>query len=165
MMAWRDRPIEEARLLNPAFCGTLISICAAEYYAEAERSMPFVFGLMLLPIILHKRTRECLPAATTTSMPVWVRQNMTVRITFYSRLMALKPHSTEAIRFAAQNQLISLQSDGSINSLLTVRQSDRNVRALNGEAKECAQRARMMGKWLAIAGSPTTVMALWGIRP
>ena len=72
LAAWSERPIEEARLLNPAFVGTLLWSCARAYAATADQAQPYALLFVVAPVVLHKNTRESLPTTTRTSLVSWV---------------------------------------------------------------------------------------------
>jgi hypothetical protein len=38
-------------------------------------------------------------------------------------------------------------------------------REASDEVKACIKRAAFLGKWFALSGDYTTVMALWGVTP
>ena len=58
---WNERPLEHARLLNPAFLGTLLWNCAKAYSSTANVNQPFAVSFLAVPVVLHKSTRESRP--------------------------------------------------------------------------------------------------------
>lgn len=164
MRPWSERSPEEAHLLNPAFCCiNLISACAG-YSDSADRPLPFALCFMVLPITLHRRTRESLPRSIRTSIPAWLQRNTDARIGFYGRVMALRPHTREALRYGLGLGLIRVGNSGGLNATADA-SVKRSIRSLDREARECVNRAKFLGRWLGSSASTETTMALWGIRP
>jgi hypothetical protein len=54
---------------------------------------------------------------------------------------------------------------GLLETKLTESNINRAIQKLADEARECAMRARFVGKWFAASGTADTVMAFWGVRP
>lgn len=164
MKIWSERPIEEANLLNPAFCCAVLAASVAGYSSIEDAGMPYPLTFMVLPIVLHKPTRESLPRSTRTSLAAWMQNNAEARVLYAERLLSLKPHTREAIRFGILYGSITLHQSWLVQTILRESGLTRILRKLDDEANNCVSRANLVGKWLAAAGSPQTVMALWGVR-
>ena len=165
MNTWTARSKEEAYLLNPAFCCTILSAAIRGYSVTKEQGVPFPLMFMFLPIVLHKPTRNALPPNTTTSMAAWLQENSSARVLFYERLVSLKPYTKEAIQFGMLFDWIVAKSGGLMETTLNEPDLNRAIRKLTDEARECVMRARFTGKWFAVAGGTHTIMAFWGVRP
>jgi hypothetical protein len=165
MKPWTQRPLEEANLLNPAFCCVALTSFAVGYTSIDESGVPFPLVFMSLPIALHKPTRDRLPRDIRTSLAAWVQENAEVKVGFATRVISLKPYTREAIIFGLIQHWLEVRDGGKLRPVVGDTDADRFVRKLNDEAKECVRRARFVGRWFASAGSSQTVMALWGIRP
>jgi len=166
MKPWTERIREEAHLLNPPFCCVVLSAACAGFKEPKDQLLPFGLAFMVLPIVLHKNTRESLPRNTRTSVPAWLQDHAEARIGFYERLMALKPHTREALRYGLVfNWMAIMEDSGRIRCKITSNQINRAIRSLDGDAQECVSRARFLGKWFGTCASAETLMALWGIRP
>lgn len=165
MKAWSHRPIEEANLLNPAFVSTVLTAAICGYETESNNGMPLPVVHMIAPVVLRKSTREKLPKTVRSSLAVWLQKNTEYRILFAERVVALKPYLSEALVFGFQNDRFSVLPDGCLGAGCDMKEIDKQIRLLKGEAKECVNKAKFLGKWFALAGSPQTLMALWGIRP
>lgn len=165
MTVWIERPREEAHLLNPAFCCLGITAAVVGYQGVASRGLPLALAHMVLPIALHKATRDLLPRDRRTSLPLWIQDNASVRVLFYERLLSLKSFTNEAIIFGCRKGWFRLRDDASLVTDRTEAAIRRAYRVLGDEPKDCAIKAVFIGKWLASAGSPATAMALWGIHP
>jgi hypothetical protein len=164
MKRWEERTVEEAHLLNPAFCCAVLSASAVGYASEALAGLPFALSFLVLPTTLHKRTRESLPRDTRTSMAAWLQQNGEARVGFAQRVIAVRPHTREAILFGTIHGWLTL-SGGLLAPTVNERAINSSAQSLETEARECLRRATFVGKWFARAGNAATVMALWGVRP
>lgn len=165
MKPWSLRTQEEAHLFNPAFCCAVLTLSISTYATRGVARMPFPLAFLVLPIILHKRTRENLPRSTATSLAAWMQQNQEARLLFHERLMAMKPYTKEAVCFGVQYKWLELQNNGELSATQSMARIKAQTDALNGEAKECVAKAALVGKWFSLAGTTETVMTLWGVRP
>ncbi len=165
MKTWSLRPIEEAHLLNPAFCCVALTSSVIGYAAIEPPGMPYPLAFTILPIALHKDTREHLPRDLRTSLAVWIQENPEARLEFADRVIAVKPYTREAILFGLHHEWLVMGNDGRLRTRWNEASATRFVQRLNDEAKECVRRARFIGGWFASVSSAPTVMALWGIRP
>ncbi len=161
---WPERPIEQVRLLNPAFVGTLLWSCARAYKATADQAQPYALSFLVAPVVLHKRTRESLPTTTRTSLVSWVGENPRTVVGFAERARSLVPLVKEAVLFACIGGLLQVQG-----SLVVAEARPRTMgsfeREASNEVKACIRKAEFLGKWFALSGDYTTVMALWGVAP
>lgn len=165
MKTWTKRPKEEAYLLNPAFCSTTLTATIVGYSSVNDAGLPFPLVFSVLPIVLHKPTRESLPPNTRTSMAAWLQGNFFARVLFYERLISLKPYTWEAVHFGILYDWIAPKSGGLLETTINESDIGRIERRHAAEARECLMRARFLGKWFAKAGPVQTVMAIWGVRP
>lgn len=165
MKPWAERSREEAYLLNPAFCSLIIASACAGYQESHKNSLPFALVFMILPLILHKKTRESLPKKSNTSLPGWLQENVEARLGFFDRLMALQPHTREALNYGLIFKFIEIEKSGYIKSQITNLQKRQASQLLDSGDWECVTKARVLGKWFGNSASTETTMALWGIRP
>lgn len=161
---WADRPLEEARLLNPAFLGALLWSCARGYASVENQPQPYALSFLVAPIVLHKSTRDILPATTRTSLAAWLGGVPRVHLGFAERATALVPLVKEAILYSAHGGLIRLEA-GQLRAADRPRAMARFERDASDEVKVCVKKAELVGKWFANSGDYTTVMALWGVAP
>ncbi|MBI3714819.1 MAG: hypothetical protein HY255_02360 [Betaproteobacteria bacterium] len=127
--------------------------------------MQFPLVFMVLPIALHKTTREALPAGGRTSLPGWLLENGEARINFAERVISLKPHTREAVSFGLASGVLHIEGGAIARTADGKRLANRALNLFEGEARECLLAARVIGKWFASIDSPETTMALWGIQP
>lgn len=163
MRLWNDRPPEIAHLFNPAFCALLIRDGVSGFMESRPGGMPYPLVFLLLPIVLHKATRESLPATIATKMHPWIQQHQEARVGFSARCAAVAGHTREAILFAANGTQLTFSRDGALQAPRL--RSRRLPWPPDSESATCRQRARFVGRWLASAGDVATIFAMWGVRP
>ncbi|MEA5463789.1 three component ABC system middle component [Leptothoe sp. PORK10 BA2] len=162
--SWSDRPIEQARLLNPAFLAALIWSCAEGYGSIDEQGIPYPLTFVAMPIVLHKSTRESLPRAIRTSLAAWLGENPQVHVRFAERATALVPLIKEGVLFGANGQMLNISSS-QIVAEPRPRSMSRFLRESSDEVQHCMKKAKFVGKWFASSGDYTTVMTLFGVMP
>jgi hypothetical protein len=162
--AWSDRPIEQARLLNPAFLAVLLWSFAEGYSSVAEQGIPYALTFVAMPITLHKSTREILPRTTRTNLAAWLGQNPQVHVRFAERATSLVPLVKEGIIFGANGHLLEV-SASSIIAMARPRSMTSFLSQTSEEVRDCMKQAKFVGKWFASSGDYTTIMALLGVTP
>jgi len=153
---WKDRSHEERHLLNPAFCSTILWHAgkgATNRAAPPRQALSFIEAFLVLPIVLHQKSRESLPIRINTSLPVWIQSQPLLIASLPERAKALVPYTKEAITF------------GCCSPLFYIDNNEISLRKSSGEVQECMKKAEFLGKWFAHTGSPETVFTLFGVRP
>ena len=161
---WPERPLEQARLLNPAFLGALLWSCARGYSSVNTQRQPYALSFVVAPIVLHKSTRESLPSSTRTSLVAWLGETPRAHLGFAERATVLVPLVKESILYATNGGLIRLET-GQLQAADRPRAMARFEREASDEVTACVRKAEFVGKWFANSGDYTTVMALWGVAP
>jgi len=161
---WAERSTEEARLLNPAFIGATITVCAAAYQTDEHAGLPYPLAFIAVPVVLHKPTREALPRSISTTMASWLTEYPRVHIGFADRARALVPLVKEAIIFASNGDLLA-QADAQLVPSDRRPSMRRYERVATDDVKACLKKAEFVGRWFARSGDYATVMALWGVAP
>ena len=156
---WRSRSTEERALLNPAFCGELLHVAAAEY---GDPGLPFPLSFFVLPLVLHKKTRAALPGTIRTSIPTWLQRNPDVKIGFDQRMTNTAAITREAVAFLLTHGRMRIAGGGALQSEGSMKHDHDPG---SDEIKDCIMKARFLGRWLRRAGTASTVYALFGIRP
>ncbi len=160
---WSKRPIEIAHLLNPAFCSILLRESIIGCEQEAGAGMPYALAFLVLPVVLHKPTRDILPKTIATRLHVWIQENQSVRIGFSERVRWTAPYTKEALFYAAKAELIEISDDGLLVS------EKKRLKKLPwpkvSEPSVCMSKSRFVGRWFSLAGDTATLMAMWGVRP
>ena len=106
MKPWSERPTDLANLLNPAFCGFLLYTTVKSYQKEANQGMPFSLCALVLPLVLHKSTRESLPNAVSTTLLSWLEKHQQSLVEFPPRVKSVLPYTREALLFVATRDLL-----------------------------------------------------------
>lgn len=163
MLNWEQRPFEIANLFNPAFCALLLRDAAKGYRKENQKGLPYPLSVFILPLVLHKTSRELMPKIISSKMHVWLKNHEELRIDFAKRVRHMLPYSKEALIFGMQGKLICINEEG---NLIPVERKLKTIRWKNDdETAICMQKSLFLGRWLAHAGDISTVYAMWGIRP
>lgn len=161
MKSWFERSPEVSYLLNPAFCAGILYRSILSYKKECQRDFPFVLSYLVLPIVLHKETRQKIK--TTTHMQVWIQRNQELLIGYAKRSKSLVPITSEAIEFLLQNATISFNGDGIVITHPLKESKFKNIS--DEEMKECFKKADAVGKWFARNGTVENIYQSWGVRP
>jgi hypothetical protein len=165
MSLWTSRPSEERSLLNPSFCSCLLWQAAVGHKSISQDPLPFELSFLVLPIVLHRATRDALPAAVRTSLAVWINDNPLARSRVADRSRMLVKFTKEAMMFGGLHGLLQFQA-----GMITANPGWKKLIAADmkdstDEVRSCMKRAEFVGKWLASSGSSSTAMAIFGVRP
>ncbi|MFO0814087.1 MAG: three component ABC system middle component [Gemmatales bacterium] len=165
MKSWPERPTEVGNNFNPAFCGWLLREAVEGYCSVKSEGLPFVLSFLVLPIILHRPTRDLLPRSTATALHPWLREHPEARIGLAERSEQLATITRESILFLSTHGLISITDAADIRAEGKLERGKAPILAASEEVKACVSRAKMVGAWFASAGDAVTVYQMWGVRP
>lgn len=165
MINWSERSGEEQALLAPSFSAMLLWQAAAGHYAGVKRGVPLELAFLVLPIVLHRGTRELLPKLVVTSLPVWLEENPLIRSGIAERARTLVPFTKDAMTFGGTRGLFSVTPSEITAVTAWKRKLNSVLKRTSQEVAECVKRAEFLGRWFARIGNGATVMALLGIRP
>ena len=168
MIAWNERAHEERNLLNPAFCSALLWQAgrgASENAKSPRSSLSFNEAFLILPLVLHQRTRESIPSRINSSLPVWINANPFDVANLPGRARALVSHTKEAIVFGRTGELFRLEGDQMLISAERASDIRSTVSQTSDEVRQCMKKAKFLGKWFAHTGNPETIFTLLGVRP
>ncbi|NTU49976.1 MAG: hypothetical protein HGA87_03650 [Desulfobulbaceae bacterium] len=167
MTTWHECTHEERHLLNPAFCSVLLWQAGkgASENTNSPRALSFNEVFLILPLVLHQKTRNSLPSRTNSSLPVWIHDNPLVVESLPRRASSLVPYTKAAIIFGRTGELFSFDRDEML--IILERNSDIQamVRQTSNEVQLCMKKAQFIGKWFTHTGNPETIFTLLGIRP
>ena len=141
MKEWANRPPEIAALLNPAFCGLLISTALDTYTQNTIEGAPYAFPFVILPLILHKPTRQAFPRSSRTAFSTWITNADTAAIAkvgFAKRAKNMAPYVKEALTFAMQHNSIYVTESGLLENSGRFRARYRCLRRILCQAQDCA---------------------------
>jgi hypothetical protein len=160
MTEWVARPVEEARLLNPAFLAALIAAAAADFERTSGEAMPWIFSFLVPPLVLPARSRESLPGNIQAHLSSWIQSHPEVRVGFPGRVKLLVPLVREALRFGLRSGVLTIDGRGLRG---TIRLGIGNRRT--SEVAECFRAARFIGRWFGRRHDVKTIYALLGVTP
>lgn len=163
MLPWSERPTEVANLLNPAFLAVLVRDATKDYERAADEAMDYSLPFIILPVVLHRPTREKLPLSTAKKLHVWLEEHPEVHVGFPGRAQRLSSFVREAIRFGSQREIFQINGAGNLES------TNRQLRTFQGpveaEHQQCRKQTSFLGRWFAKTRDPETLYTMWGIRP
>jgi hypothetical protein len=163
---WTTRPPEEANLFNPAMCGLLLMEFVKEYQKAKLEACPFALPFVALPIALHGQTRKALPGSTVTSLYTWRERHPDALVGFAARARSLRPAVQEAIRFCIDREVLQISDDGGLTPGRVGFSAGKKFElTLTHDAADCVACARMLGRWFAKAGTTSTILSGWGMKP
>ena len=162
MKSWKNRAIEIAYLLNPAFCGRIIYHAIKTYQQESKQPMPFPLVYLILPMVLHRKTRERMKSIT--QMQIWIQRNPEMLIGFADRAQSMVPITNEAVEFLMQSGIVTLTNNAELE-LAQLFKALSTTKYTNDEIKECISKSSSVAKWFAKAGTVETIYVSWGVRP
>lgn len=162
MKAWATRPREIRNLFNPAFCGEVVFRGIDSYNTSAKKGMPFSLAILLLPLVLHKSTREAVQRGAASYFIRTISNSPEVLIGLPARVRGLMPYSLEAIGMLMQYDAIKVSEDGEIVCLpnclrKTIKGTD--------ESRACQRASVTLGKKFAEVNDRVTIYMTLGIRP
>lgn len=162
MKAWNQRPFEVRNLFNPAFCGLVLFKALRGYEEHDEKGMPFSLALLVLPLALHKDSREALESGKRSYFLRVLEANPGILIGFAGRASNLLPFALEAFGMLMARGCIEVSKDGRIKTISNgVRKSDVGT----SESVSCQRVARFIGKEFARIDDRVTVYTTLGVRP
>ena len=161
---WTERPAEEARILNPAFCAELIGRTVQEYHGTRPEALGMVTTFLVLPLTLHRPTREALPRRANKVFVGWVAENAALLAELPERTRRLRPISREALLFALRHRLLALEGGGLLPGTDPVPRAAR-LNASTDDVKAAQRAAALLGRWFAGQSAQTTILQAMGVAP
>ena len=162
MKEWNERAKEVAYLLNPAFCGRIIYNTVKEYEIASKRAFPVPLVYLILPLILHKKTRELI--SSRTQLLVWIQRYPHLLIDFHVRAKELVGITNEAMEFLFQTNFLMLNVNGEIETVKTQKALSK-TKYIDDEVRECILKSGNVAKWFATAGKTETIYISLGVTP
>ncbi len=162
MKRWDQRPFEVRNLFNPAFCGLVLFRALQGYEEENPSGIPFSLAVIVLPLCLHKDSRNVIEANSRSYFLKTVEMNPQLMVGFVQRASDLMPYAFEAFGLLMERGCFVVSQDG---RLKTVPGRVRKSVTGTSESKSCQRVARIIGKELARIADRVTVYTTLGIRP
>lgn len=159
MPSWAQRPQASAAFLNPALVAAVEAVAARDFEREASgRLMPWPMAFLVAPLVLHRPTRQALPASTRTHLPNWVAEHPALVAGLAARSTSLAPAVREGLRFGLRHRMLAVEQ-GFLKGMITSKPRT------EGELADLLKAASLIGRWAAKSENPSTVFALLGVRP
>lgn len=155
---------EEVALFNPAFLARLLRAAIASHERDAASGMPVALAFLVLPLVLHKPTREDLPAKASSQMQKWIREHPRHLATLDGHVLGMRPFVSAAIRFGLRHGVLTTSS-GTLGAGELQRRSPRLAAAETSEIDDCVRVSSFLGRWFARQPDAATLLALWGLKP
>jgi hypothetical protein len=162
MKRWDQRPVEIRNLFNPAFCGLVLFRAFCGYEEEDPRGIPFSMALLILPLCLHKQSREILQQGNRSYLLKVVSTHPELMVNFSRRVTDLLPFTFEALGFLMQLGVFEVDPKGRLKG---IPKGVRKTPTGTAESVACQRIARYLGKEFARVGDRITVYTTFGIRP
>ncbi len=162
MKHWDHRPFEIRNLFNPAFCSLVLLRALHGFEEEDSTGMPFSLAVLVLPLCLHKDSREIFASHPRSYLLKTVGDNPQMLVGFAGRVNNLLPYTFEALGFAMQLQCFEVTNEG---RLKTLPDSVRKSVTGTDESVACQRVARNIGKEFASIADRVTIYTTFGIRP
>lgn len=155
---------EEVALFNSAFLARVLHAAVVDYGRDSERYMPTSLAFLLMPLVLHKPTRDDLPTTASAQMQKWIREHPRHLAQLETRVIGIRSFVGLAINFGLRHGVLT-SADGRLGPGLVKRRPRGFGDAESSEVQECLQVSRFLGRWFTRQTDSATLLALWGLRP
>lgn len=162
MKRWDQRPVEIRNLFNPAFCGLVLFRALHGYEEEDARGMPFSLSLLVLPLCLHKDSRDVIAGNPRSYLLKTTEKNQQVMVGFADRVTKMLPYAFEGFGLLMERGCIAIVDDGRIQ---TMPKKVRKTTNGTDETVSCQKVARTVGREFARIADRMTIYTTFGIRP
>lgn len=156
------RPVEEEALFNPAFLSLMLRESAKQHADRSGgRGLPILLPYLVIPLALHRPTRDSLPANVRAQMGEWVRMHPAELTDLGVRAFRMRPLVSIAVCFGLRYGVLRGESERLVAG--AVRRRPRHMLQTD-EVTACVEAAGFLGRWFAQQGDPLTILAVWGLR-
>jgi hypothetical protein len=163
-LTWRDRPPEEAALLNPAFCGELVARATSNYEKVRAADFPLPLAFLILPLVLHPPTLAALPGKANTTFATWSADHEALLAEVPERILRLRPITREALLFLAQHGALRVDANG-LRTGETPMKLPTKAFTSTPAVDEIRRAAGLLGRWFANQGAPVQILQTMGVMP
>ncbi|WP_036250252.1 three component ABC system middle component [Methylobacter sp. BBA5.1] len=162
MKRWDQRPFEVRNLFNPAFCGLILFRALQGYEEEDADGMPFSLALLVLPLCLHKDSRQVIADNPRSYLVKTIEKNPQLLVGFADRVKDMLPFGLEAFGMLMERGCFVVSQDGRLRTM-----PNRVRKSITGtnESVSCQRVARIVGKEFARIADRVTIYTTFGIRP
>jgi hypothetical protein len=162
MKRWDLRPFEIRNLLNPAFCGLNLFRALQGFEEVDDRGLPFSLSLLVLPLCLHRDSREVIARSARSYLLKTVEKNQQIMVGFADRVTRTLPYTFEGFGLLMERGCIEVADDGRI---LSAPNKVRKSVTGTDETIACQKVARIVGREFARIADRMTIYTTFGIRP
>jgi hypothetical protein len=157
-------PIPEAQSLGCR--GILLGsqMLVQRFHRLREQPFGFALSFVILPIVLHKPTREQLPGNASAAFAGWVADRGPILAELPDRVLRLVPVTREALLFLIQHKVMSLDAGGLSPGVKTISRSARPLQVTDDVA-DARSAASLLGRWFASQASAASIMQGLGVSP
>lgn len=124
--------------------------------------MPFSLSLLVLPLCLHKESREVIASNPRSYLLKTTEKNQQVMVGFADRVTQMLPYAFEGFGLLMERGCIAIADDGRIQ---TVSNKVRKTVSGTDETISCQKVARIVGREFARIADRVTVYTTFGVRP
>lgn len=161
MRPWKDRPPETANLLNPAFCAETCRRVVSAYSSRGSEPFPSSLLYLVLPLLLHRQTRDEIGERTRQRMHAWLQDRPHLRVGFADRVRRSAPSTIEALSFLICTRAARIDASG----LVLQGYTPASMSQRRDDVAQIFKKSAVVGRWFADAGTPEAIYTMWGIRP
>jgi hypothetical protein len=147
-------------MLNPALVAAVLVAAASEYRRVGRGAMPWELAFIIVPLCLHRQSRDELPGRTNAHLPHWVAEHPLLQAGLARRAVDLRWFVLEGLRFAIAHGYLELE-DGLLVGNWTAKVAPADV----GDIRSIVKSAAFVGRWLTKTDKTSTVFALFGLAP
>ena len=132
------------------------------YETNDTCGMPFSLSLLVLPLSLHRASREAINRGNRSYLTKILDDNPPIRVGLAERVHDLLPYTFEALGYLMQQNAIEVGDDG---RLLTKPRSIKSTITGSDETQACQRAAQTLGKKFAVTTDRVTIFVSLGLRP
>lgn len=158
---WNERSSPAADVLNPAIVAVSIAWCSRRYENDRNQAMPWELAFLVVPLVLHRKTRNAYPRSAATHFTTWVNRNPEAVARFAPNAASFAPYVREGLRYGLRSGALVLTSECGLSAQLPHKVKFEQ----ESELREIATAAALTGAWFARAGSAENVFNQLGVSP
>lgn len=153
---------EVGNLLNPAFCSLIYASIVDGYNSKNKKSIPIYMPYILLPIVLHRESREKIPNTSITKFHLWIQSEGQIVMGLDERIKRLKPFVSNSSMFLFGQGLLCLDDD----YRLSIKNQKKTKQIINKAeyVAEYTRSAKVLGAICGKFDSDSTILALLGVK-
>ncbi|MDA7084775.1 DUF6521 family protein [Pseudomonas sp. SA3-5] len=148
---------------NPAFCAYLLATFTSAYEEEKSVSPEMVLCYTALPLALSGDLEHTFNGTNkATGLLEWLQRHPEIQIELSIRINSSMDIVTEAIQYGCFAQLLTLTEEGQLQTG-TKATNKAAINRLSMENQAAFKQAKLLGAWLASAGTARTTLNMMGL--